>query len=505
MNRRIISVICLGLSTWANFVFAQKLESLVPTTPSSAPDYFCTWNIQGYLVNYESTELQRREINEANIFGQGKYQNWANFFPRIRQDLYFVMDDSWDIPANENSSHNPYLGTAQLNEERFPTLTGTPSERLRSLVQKFKLLGWKGVGGWICAQRSTALTTTETDEITYWSERLKEANEAGFSYWKVDWGNHSHDGNWREMLTNLGKHHAPNLWIEHAMRNEFIQFSDVYRTYDVENIIAKPVTIQRVCNLLPYKANESAKGIINCEDEPYIAVGLGCAIGIMRHPYSGNMPNGQQDFVFPPVGQNYKLCMDEVIRAIRWHRIAEPFGVDGNFYVDSIKLNDTWQLARNETWQTWRPIGSTLTESAPARVSRCMPLPIVEDTCSSRPFILASLYPNQAIALSAIGRTLGRDYIEHPVIVTIHGKEWTAPIGLYGYFKEVSIIYPYIPKKKVKVIAQDLAGDHPIDIARKVRIEGNRLIIPGKIIKKIGLMNATPGDLSAPGMVIKMM
>ncbi|MBO5872199.1 MAG: hypothetical protein J6Q75_06125, partial [Bacteroidaceae bacterium] len=135
MNHRIISVICLGLSTWANFVFAQKLESLVPTTPSSAPDYFCTWNIQGYLVNYESTELQRREINEANIFGQGKYQNWANFFPRIRKDLYFVMDDSWDIPANENSSNNPYLGTAQLNEERFPTCTGTPSERLRSLVQ----------------------------------------------------------------------------------------------------------------------------------------------------------------------------------------------------------------------------------------------------------------------------------------------------------------------------------------------------------------------------------
>ena len=134
-----------------------------------------------------------------------------------------------------------------------------------------------------------------------------------------------------------------------------------------------------------------------------------------------------------------------------------------------------------------------------------MPLPIVEDTCSSRPFILASLYPNQAIALSAIGRTLGRDYIEHPVTVTIHGKEWTAPIGLFGYFKEVSIIYPYIPDKKVKVIAQDLAGDRPVDFSRKVRIEGNRLIIPGKIIRKIGLMNATPGDLSAPGMVIKMM
>ena len=77
--------------------------------------------------------------------------------------------------------------------------------------------------------------------------------------------------------------------------------------------------------------------------------------------------------------------------------------------------------------------------------------------------------------------------------------------GVFSYIRKMSKGTISFEDKKVKVIAQDLAGDLPVDISRKVRIQGNRLIIPGKIIRKIGLMNATPGDLSAPGMVIKMM
>ncbi len=40
------------------------------------------------------------------------------------------------------------------------------------------------------------------------------------------------------------------------MKNDYVVFSDAFRTYDVENVIAQPVTIQRVANLLPYKAQE---------------------------------------------------------------------------------------------------------------------------------------------------------------------------------------------------------------------------------------------------------
>ena len=108
----------------------------------------------------------------------------------------------------------------------------------------------------------------------WWKRRIKVANEAGFDYWKVDWGKEDRNGEWRRRLTSMGKRYAPHLYIEHALRNEFIEFSDVFRTYDVENIMAQPITIQRICDLLPYKTVNGAKGIINCEDEPYIAVGL---------------------------------------------------------------------------------------------------------------------------------------------------------------------------------------------------------------------------------------
>jgi len=230
---------------------------------------------------------------------------------------------------------------------------------------------------------------------------------------------------------------------------------------------------------------------------------LGCAIGIMRHPFSGNLPNGRQDVAFPPIGHNYKLCMDEIVRAVRWHRLAEPFGVGGSFSIDTVKLADSWILHANETWRTDRKPGTVMRESAPARVSRGMALPEVADTASNRPFVLASAYPNGAVALSAIGRAIGREYLVREVPVTIEGKDWHAPLGLFGRFEEVNVIFPAAPGGDVKVLAQDLAGDTPVDVTSEVTISGNRLTIPGKLIQRVGLMNATEGDLSDPGMVVQ--
>ena len=292
--------------------------------------------------------------------------------------------------------------------------------------------------------------------------------------------------------------------MEHAMNPECVEFSDVFRTYDVENIIAQSTTIQRVANLLPHRATGGAKGIINCEDEPYIAVGLGCAIGIMRHPFVGNLPNGRQDDVFPPVGHNYKRCLDEVVRAVRWHRLALPFGVNDDAQIDNVKLNDYWEIHENETWNHAHSPGTVLRESAPARIARNMPLPEVMDTTFDRPFILASTYPNNAIAVAAIGRALGRDYVEKAVAVTVVGRDQGAPIGLFGYFKEVTIVYPSKIKSVKRVLAQDLAGDTPVDITKDVQIHRNSLVIPGRVIHKVGLMCSSEGDLSGPGMVVKL-
>ena len=151
-----------------------------------------------------------------------------------------------------------------------------------------------------------------------------------------------------------------------------------------------------------------------------------------------------------------------------------------------------------------RQRGDIICGSAPATVSRHMPLPEVDDTTSTRPFILASTYPNGVVAVSAIGRALGREYVTKEVPVTIEGRDWNAPVGIFGCFESVTIRYPDAPKgRKPIVYAQDLAGDVPIDITAEVKIEGNKMTISKETIERVGLMSATEGDLSGPGLVVK--
>lgn len=69
-------------------------------------------------------------------------------------------------------------------------------ERLKQLSEQIKSKGWKGVGGWICAQK--AETHAAIPEEEYWKQRIKAANAAGFDYWKVDWGRKTGMGNGEE-------------------------------------------------------------------------------------------------------------------------------------------------------------------------------------------------------------------------------------------------------------------------------------------------------------------
>ena len=496
------NVLLLALLTCATACFCQTPGSLVPSTPSKAPDYFCTWNIQGYLCSYISSEAQRSEMTGQNMLGDSLFQNWLSFYPLIKQDLFFVMDDSWDIPLTENKTPNQYLGRVELDETRFPQFKGTAAERMQQLAQAVKAKGWKGLGGWVCAKEAPAYGKGSMED--YWKQRLQELNQAGFSYFKVDWGTQANNGDWRKKLTQLGHTYAPNLTIEHAMQGSFISFSDAYRTYDVENVISQPTTIARIANLLTYKAEGNAKGIINCEDEPYIAAGLGCAMGIMRHPFTGNLPNGTIDFVFPPVGRNIKLRMDEVVRAVRWHRIAEPFGVDGNNYtIDSTTQQDWWVVGYRDTWGASK-VGDTLKAGAPARVSRGLPLPIVTSATSNQPFVLSSLYPNGCIAIATIGRGINREYVTQKINVQQWIPAINHPIGVFGDYASLTLTLPTGTKLTgYKVWAQDLAGETPVDITNKIAIQKNTITIPGNVIRQVGLSAKTAGDLSDPGLVMR--
>lgn len=480
----------------------SQTTSLIPNTPSKAPDYFCTWNIQGFVCSFESSAIMRQEMTETNMFGSGQYQNWLNLFPKIREDLIFVMDDSWDIPISETSKDGPTFGLTELNQERFPSYTGNPAERLSKLVNAVKAKGWKGLGGWICAQEAPIVGNVNSEE--YWTERLKAANQADFTYWKVDWGKQSRNLEWRKTMTKLGRQYAPNLIIEHAFNGYTIEVSDIYRTYDVENVTAQPVTIQRIADLLHYKTQGDAKGIINCEDEPYIAAGLGCAIGVMRYPFADKLPNNTNDYAFPPVGRDIKHRLDEIIRGVRWHRIAEPFGVGSDFTIDKDLLKDYWVLGERETWNKKHKPGDTLRESAPARVSRGLPLAKVINPNPNQPFVLSSLHPNGAIAIVTIGRGINHEYITQKIKVEQEIKNIENPIGIFGDYESLTLILPTkIKASDYEVLGQDLAGDLPSNITKEILFKDNKIIISGDLIRKVGLSAASKNDKSDPGLVLK--
>ena len=495
---RIVSL-AVALCLSGSLVQGQHLN-LVPSRPSQAPDYYCTWNIQGYVTNYTGSDNMRRTMTEKGLFGRDAFERWVNFFPEIRADLIFVLDDSWDIPADANSKdNNPYIGTLVLDTSRFPSFRGTPAQRLRQLADSIEACGWKGLGLWVSPQKAPHLT--DVDEKAFWEDRLRTAETAHVKYWKVDWGQRDRDDVFRRDIAQNARRLAPHMILENAMKHEYIEFSDAFRTYDVENIISQPVTIQRVAELLAYKAEDGAQGIINCEDEPYIATGLGCAIGVMRHPFAGLLPNGRKDHAFPESVRDLKRRIDEVIRAVRWHRIAEPFGVDGIYLKDSVRLNDYWTYQAEESW-IGHPVGEPIRASAPARISRHMPLPEVDSRADSRPFVLASRYPNGATAVAAIGRTLDREYVSCGVPASFEVEDWKAPIGLFGVFGDVTIRFRSLPAS-IRIYAQDLKADKAEDITEKTSIRNSRVTFPADLLRRIGLSAASFGDKSDPGLVIK--
>ena len=51
----------------------EKQVSLVPKPPEKAPDYFCTWNVQGYAGSYLTTKGMRVEdCRQGNYYSQCK-------------------------------------------------------------------------------------------------------------------------------------------------------------------------------------------------------------------------------------------------------------------------------------------------------------------------------------------------------------------------------------------------------------------------------------------------
>lgn len=485
--------------------------NLVPDTPATAPNYFCTWETQNYvygqgasnldiavLEGASGAELAKAAFTENQVFGP---KGWAKtFYPKVREDLYFLMDDGYY--AGGSSS-------LELDTNKFPSFNGSPPERLKLLDQAIKKEGWRGVALWT---RGTPNTVEKIEPLLQWSKA------AGVRYWKIDGG----DGDF--SVQHLKQIEYPSLILEHvngegpfngdwqkdgrfpsldwdSKRIRVVRISDVYRTYDVSPLLSAPTTLDRVAQILNgAQGHPEATALINCEDEVYIAATLGCTMGVMRFPLMGLRPNGDPDLFFAGPRQ-CKRRMDEVVRALHWQRIAEPYGA-GNGYVklDANILTDDWVFQRGETWDS-EVIGKDLKQGAPARVSRNLPLPSVLAD-GNFPFVVAGRFSNGAVAVCTLQRTVkNRAWFMPAADVSVDVGDAKGPFGIFGHFRSLTFHLNKMPNH-VRILAQDLAGDRAEDVTRQAHVHGNNISFPGSLIDKLGTQAATPGDLSDPGMVL---
>lgn len=485
--------------------------NLVPDAVNPTPDYYCTWQTQLYATNDGKPSEQRRIIGEKALFSAEKPFGWSYFYEKARNDLFFIMDDSWDVPPDNDER---YFGSLILNKEKYPESVGNSSsnaEAMKKLSDRMKKIGWKGLGGWVCAQESPMLSDNNNRE-KYWIERLKEADEAGIAYWKVDWGGWGEKAEARRALTTLGRKYAPNLIIEHAITPEIIPYTDVFRTYDVPAIMSIPMTMNKIAAFADTEIQKpESMSLINCEDEAYLSAACGFAMGIMRHPYIGNFMNGKQDMSFPSIHRDLKTKMFEVIRAARWHRTAPAFSFDIKFLAVSDKfLTDTWKFKsfddEIEKWWFDNPLISSATKNgilkikAPSAIARNTELPkVTADRNGKIPFAAVAENPNGVFSVATLGRTEERKYFIPKCDITV--KSGTAAmLGVFGEYNNLIIKTALTGIKRILI--QDLADTSAYDITENVTVKDGEITVPGELIKKFGTLSQPEDDTSEPGVVI---
>jgi hypothetical protein len=449
------------------------------------------------LEGDSGAQLAHDAMSGQILLGNG---GWASrFYPRVRDDLYLLLDDGWEAGGT---------ATFQLDQAKFPSFKGTSTERLRALNREIERIGWRGAALW-CRNTPGGEADLELENL---------CGNAGVRYWKIDLGDrdfnlvrtrnearipltleHVHG----EMAVNgdwsADGRFGPQPWD--STRMQILRHTDVYRTYDVTSILSLSTTLDRVSELLRTAAGHpELHSLLNVEDEVYVAAVLGCTMGVMRHPLHGLRPAGDLDLFFNG-SRRAKQRMDEVVRALRWQRIAGPFAAGaGSFQTSSEILRDGWTFDVGETWQH-ELVGTTVWQSAPAILARNIDLPRVSGG-PEKPFVFAARFPNGAVAIGAQERTQpGRAWYMPPCDVTLQVGDAPGPFGVFGEYRSLTLEFSKVTGGR-RVLAQDLAGDNAADITALVNFAGNKVHFDGGLLRRCGLRHGTPGDLSSPGVAV---
>jgi hypothetical protein len=484
--------------------------NLIPTTPSDAPNYWCTWAVQNYMHGQHASALSIEDLegdsgsrlahaamNENVLLGS---HGWArSFYPRVREDLYLLLDDGWESGGTS---------TFELDREKFPSYTGSTSQRLSMLNEAIRKEHWRGLALW-CRNTPGGAEDLRLETISA---------EAGIHYWKVDIG----DPTFHLIETRNADHLA--LQFEHvhgesplngdwhrggrfraqpwgSQRQQILAHTDVYRTYDVTSILSLPTTLDRVAEMLHgAQGRPQLRALLNVEDEAYVAAVMGCTMGILRHPLVGLRPGTDADLFFNGPRKT-KERMDEVARALRWQRIAPPFPVGlGSFSASEEILTDDWLFERGETWEK-NVVGKVAYQGAPACMARAIALPKVEAR-GEKPFVFAARFPNGAVGIGVQERTHQQHGWFMPFAdIELHVGDATGPYGIFGACNSLHLVFAHSIAQR-RIFVQDLLADTALDVTEQVTIKGNTLRLTEADMRKFGLSAASSGDLSSPAFVL---
>ena len=514
--------------------------------------YWCTWETQAAtLKSHQLTgELKfpgdqgvpgvRDNLNEDVIFGT---KGWVNLFPGYRGDMVFMVDDGWDVPYGAKGGKDGIHSFASLvpDRERFPSfgVNASDRDRLREFVRRVEGNGWKGLGVWVACQayRERFEAPFTLDELKEDLRRkFDEAAYAGVKYWKVDWGVHNFHVWYRRLMSEMKERYYPELIIDHCRGfnnavngavdphlkpasdnyrcigatgrifgvpeyepitrdyEEIMSFSDVFRTYDSAHPLTTATMLERAAWELECADKSSSRVVVNTEDEPLIAAGLGLELTMMRAPV-------WQDNPVRDVRPRHRR-MAEDMRCIVWQRDVPAFGSDtaAKTRHSEKSIREEWHFIPEECWFTGKKEISYY-QVAPASVTRGLPLPEVKGANGEVPFVLGSRHPNGALMFAALPvlDPVKMSYTPKADVRFGAALEPGVPVGVFGEFGSLVLDDRTDGRR---VLAHDILGGESVDITAQCHRAAGRIVLPGDVIAGIGSSQNGKGDDSQPGAVI---
>lgn len=455
-------------------------------------DYYCTWQAQNIFCQ-EKGVSNRDYLDEEALF---KKNGLAEAFLECRKDLYFILDDGWDVYYSQNEKEPYPFASHEIKKDRFPHFKGKPEERLKKLVDKIMSYGWKGVGIWVCAQGYQKAYTYSVKRLkAYFKKRLEWSKYARIAYWKVDWGVYGNDFSFRKMLTNLAKEIYPELIIENTLcmppvngmnqeeeenrkyqfpwnqqtkkyMDKVCQLSEVFRSYDVTEELSSTTTLARLCYLLKQKHS-----IINCEDEVYMGAILGCSLGIERNIQC------TLSKITPQSSFHYRY--NEAIAAMRYRTLSQPFvgtklHLSKEIFTDEVLFGPYW--SENVSNQLVK-------QKCPARVARNTSLPKVHPI-QKVPYVVCCKDLNHHYALGTFKRLNHEKDEIYAVDVCVQMDELVSHIAIFSnHIRHLKVQFENDFKiQRINLI--DMIHLTQKDITSQIQMKNHCLWIPYAMLTK---------------------